>query len=108
MINKFLTKYFGEKCPNCGKRKLKIGYFTRAYNSLCEQADGSRGKQCGNCLDIIFDEPDFDKWLSEQPDWVISYDYLSKIRRGFAPKCYNAKFDPQYAENKNKSLEIIK
>lgn len=75
MINTLTTLFFGPKCNLCGQRKLEkqSRFYNRAYNSLCKQATGELGKWCNNCLHVNWEEPDFDKWINNQPTWIISH-----------------------------------
>jgi len=65
---------FGDKCDTCSTRgELRTGYYTRAYNSLCEQAAGEHGYYCMNCRTINFDTPNFGEWMTKQPKWIVPY-----------------------------------
>lgn len=52
----FLTHrfYSKPKCPKCGSRRLKSGYFTRGWNKLCTQAYGDDGSICEDCIHVTF------------------------------------------------------
>lgn len=68
-----LNFVLGHKCANCGERHLEFGYYSRAWNTLCEQAAGESGHYCLSCHTIHFATPDFDVWLSRQPRWIRPY-----------------------------------
>ena len=71
MLCGLLDFILGTKCSACGHRgELRSGCYTRAYNELCEQADGEHGFYCMNCRTIHFDTPDFAEWLAKQPEWI--------------------------------------
>jgi hypothetical protein len=62
-----------KECKKCGSKLLHHGYWSRAYNSLCQQAAGDKGVRCYDCGDIVWEEPNFDKWISEMPEWIVPY-----------------------------------
>lgn len=79
-MEKFLTFLFGTLCSNCHKRgTLRRGHYSRAYNTLCNQADGESGEYCMHCHTIHFRTPDFKEWLAKQPEWIKSWDEVRKM-----------------------------
>jgi 8-oxo-dGTP pyrophosphatase MutT (NUDIX family) len=82
MIEKLKDIIFGLKCGHCGERDLDkdSGMYNRAYNSLCQQATSDLGTWCNTCFCVNWEEPDYDKWINNQPTWIISHfdSYLSK------------------------------
>jgi len=71
--NKLLDNLFGEKCPNCGKRELQYGYWSRGYNELCRQACGDSGDRCYECGYIRW-RLDYESYKSSLPHWCRAYD----------------------------------
>jgi len=67
-------------CSHCGSLRVEhgTGCWNRAYNDLCKQAAGASGYYCHSCSKITWDEPDFEKWLEAEPDWIISYAELKR------------------------------
>jgi hypothetical protein len=71
-----VVKYIrADKCPDCGHAlgRTYISYWNRAWNAYCNQAAGATGAWCEHCQDVKYEEPDFDKWLATQPEWVVPY-----------------------------------
>ncbi len=75
MIHKLSTFLLGPKCTFCNERKLEKQpmFYNRAYNSLCNQATSDLGQWCYHCCRINWEEPDFDKWINDQPIWTTSH-----------------------------------
>lgn len=74
--DKDFPKYYRTECAHCG-RTIKHRYFTqynRGHNYLCEQAAGGPGVWCESCMRITWKEPDFAKWMKEQPHWIIPHE----------------------------------
>ena len=81
------------KCPICNKKTMESSshYYTRAHNHLCDQSAGALGRWCTTCSDIVWDEPDYAKWILEQPLWVGDPRDMS----------LKAKYNPDYAYVEN-------
>lgn|SRR6478736_5411173 len=69
--------YFYEPklCHHCGSRlrHANRGHYNRAWNSFCSQAAGAHGYFCKACMKVSWDEPDFNKWIERQPEWIVPY-----------------------------------
>lgn len=59
------------QCSKCRSHDTHWGIYIRAYNDLCQQAAGEEGHYCMNCMNIDFKTPDFEKWLTSQPRWIV-------------------------------------
>lgn len=65
---RLLISLFGEKCPCCGERGIKRGYWARGWNHYCQQANGDWGGYCPHCHKVSFTDTD-DEFEAKQPEW---------------------------------------
>ncbi len=90
---KFLSKLFDSppkrRCPR-GHVLVnhRYGGYVRGYNILCDQANGDAGAWCPNCRRVTFDEPSQEKWLEQQPFWIVPDDEVPGIRPCDLPSTY--------------------
>jgi len=77
LLNEIIDSFFGFKCPHCGKRNTKHGYWSRGHNYLCDQAYGDYGYYCNLCNKITW-QYDIKEHMSNLPNWCEPYELKGK------------------------------
>jgi hypothetical protein len=65
--------FLGHKCSHCGSRNTEHGYWSRGYNTYCEQAYGDNGHLCLKCYHVDFDVPleEHKELMAKAAPWCI-------------------------------------
>lgn len=90
---KFLSNLFiASPKRRCSRGHVLIkhlyGGYTRGYNILCSQVNGDHGAWCPICREVTFDEPNQQKWLEQQPLWIVPDDEVPGVRPSDLPSSY--------------------